>query len=116
MIRRPPRSTLFPYTTLFRSPAKLAQVSQRFREGVLGHLLRVGFVLQDGQSCDIDAPLVWPNERIEELLLPRLDALDQRLFVLLGSDGWRRLIATSSPHVHQHGSFHSVARHRRRNG
>src|SRR5687767_15320258 len=24
MIRRPPRSTLFPYTTLFRSPAKKA--------------------------------------------------------------------------------------------
>src|SRR3989454_7340989 len=24
MIRRPPRSTLFPYTTLFRSPASLA--------------------------------------------------------------------------------------------
>src|SRR5258707_11681237 len=26
MIRRPPRSTLFPYTTLFRSPEKLGQV------------------------------------------------------------------------------------------
>src|SRR3712207_8254975 len=25
MIRRPPRSTLFPYTTLFRSPARRAQ-------------------------------------------------------------------------------------------
>src|SRR2546430_5893647 len=25
MIRRPPRSTLFPYTTLFRSPAEQAQ-------------------------------------------------------------------------------------------
>src|SRR5690349_25031788 len=25
MIRRPPRSTLFPYTTLFRSPNELAQ-------------------------------------------------------------------------------------------
>src|SRR5260221_5439718 len=25
MIRRPPRSTLFPYTTLFRSPAQKAQ-------------------------------------------------------------------------------------------
>src|SRR2546422_4763853 len=25
MIRRPPRSTLFPYTTLFRSPARAAQ-------------------------------------------------------------------------------------------
>src|SRR5258708_6908404 len=24
MIRRPPRSTLFPYTTLFRSPARLS--------------------------------------------------------------------------------------------
>src|SRR5690242_21449617 len=30
MIRRPPRSTLFPYTTLFRSEIKL-QVGQRFR-------------------------------------------------------------------------------------
>src|SRR3712207_7207920 len=27
MIRRPPRSTLFPYTTLFRSPAELGPVS-----------------------------------------------------------------------------------------
>src|SRR5260221_14332666 len=26
MIRRPPRSTLFPYTTLFRSPSVLTQV------------------------------------------------------------------------------------------
>src|SRR3712207_7890619 len=29
MIRRPPRSTLFPYTTLFRSEDHLAQVSVR---------------------------------------------------------------------------------------
>src|SRR5258708_9070216 len=29
MIRRPPRSTLFPYTTLFRSP----DLSQSFRQG-----------------------------------------------------------------------------------
>src|SRR2546422_5712606 len=28
MIRRPPRSTLFPYTTLFRSQAELASVRQ----------------------------------------------------------------------------------------
>src|SRR2546430_12560124 len=28
MIRRPPRSTLFPYTTLFRSTAVVAQPSQ----------------------------------------------------------------------------------------
>src|SRR3712207_6977475 len=28
MIRRPPRSTLFPYTTLFRSPSQRAAVEQ----------------------------------------------------------------------------------------
>src|SRR5256885_9412284 len=28
MIRRPPRSTLFPYTTLFRSQRRLARVTQ----------------------------------------------------------------------------------------
>src|SRR3712207_9546422 len=28
MIRRPPRSTLFPYTTLFRSPARVASAAR----------------------------------------------------------------------------------------
>src|SRR2546430_6353262 len=31
MIRRPPRSTLFPYTTLFRSPASRGQRRRRVR-------------------------------------------------------------------------------------
>src|SRR2546422_11279419 len=36
MIRRPPRSTLFPYTTLFRSPAREAQVAAaQYRIGTL---------------------------------------------------------------------------------
>src|SRR3712207_8324127 len=42
MIRRPPRSTLFPYTTLFRSPDGLAVTVQLYvrHEGILavGHL------------------------------------------------------------------------------
>src|SRR2546421_8330844 len=33
MIRRPPRSTLFPYTTLFRSPAGRGRVPARIRRG-----------------------------------------------------------------------------------
>src|SRR2546430_8736069 len=39
MIRRPPRSTLFPYTTLFRSPAVLASrdASTVSVEAVVGH-------------------------------------------------------------------------------
>src|SRR3712207_6914903 len=30
MIQRPPRSTLFPYTTLFRSPSPIMDINQRF--------------------------------------------------------------------------------------
>src|SRR5256885_8731734 len=33
MIRRPPRSTLFPYTTLFRSPDLQAQLRERGQPG-----------------------------------------------------------------------------------
>src|SRR2546427_7904203 len=34
MIRRPPRSTLFPYTTLFRSPAVNAERIERMRDAL----------------------------------------------------------------------------------
>src|SRR5215208_2379412 len=40
MIRRPPRSTLFPYTTLFRPPRRTARV--RGRAGLAGDRLRPG--------------------------------------------------------------------------
>src|SRR3989454_9706193 len=33
MIRRPPRSTLFPYTTLFRSAERLGRVRERVARG-----------------------------------------------------------------------------------
>src|SRR3712207_8221406 len=35
MIRRPPRSTLFPYTTLFRSRLRRASIVSMFEEGQL---------------------------------------------------------------------------------
>src|SRR5205809_3395672 len=49
MIRRPPRSTLFPYTTLFRSertlsPARLLRFSMRGTGGDLTNLLLSGLV------------------------------------------------------------------------
>src|SRR2546429_6871947 len=42
MIRRPPRSTLFPYTTLFRSQMRLwgAIATQRSARGVCGRVVR----------------------------------------------------------------------------
>src|SRR5260370_18627267 len=52
MIRRPPRSTLFPYTTLFRSGAGsqgLAQVARRSPDR-LNALVRVGIALGADRS------------------------------------------------------------------
>src|SRR3712207_7223501 len=58
MIRRPPRSTLFPYTTLFRSrydlenEEALAQVEHRLRRlGVIGALEARGF--EPGDDVEI---------------------------------------------------------------
>src|SRR3712207_8254708 len=47
MIRRPPRSTLFPYTTLFRSDDILEQVKRRYKvilTGTGGDELFAGYV------------------------------------------------------------------------
>src|SRR2546430_5013447 len=47
MIRRPPRSTLFPYTTLFRSGILLAgERGQRAADGHYGECLRRGRALR----------------------------------------------------------------------
>src|SRR5258707_11033256 len=48
MIRRPPRSTLFPYTTLFRSlDASFAALSDANRRGVLEQLGRADASITD---------------------------------------------------------------------
>src|SRR2546427_9624120 len=38
MIRRPPRSTLFPYTTLFRSPQEVRGQDAQVVHGIVEHL------------------------------------------------------------------------------
>src|SRR2546429_4375710 len=45
MIRRPPRSTLFPYTTLFRSPEK-GRLEPAAHGALPGYLLQVGSVFR----------------------------------------------------------------------
>src|SRR5258705_1388616 len=64
MIRRPPRSTLFPYTTLFRS-------------GSLAHTCAGGYVLQT--SCCEPALDEKLQRCLEKLVGPRL--LAPKLFV-----------------------------------
>src|SRR3712207_7409498 len=53
MIRRPPRSTLFPYTTLFRSntvscAAAVAVLDVIERDGMIDHARRIGTELFEG--------------------------------------------------------------------
>src|SRR3712207_7195960 len=76
MIRRPPRSTLFPYTTLFRSEGAWAPVSIRQaklvqRRGVLLHHRQLlgGRRVRDG-----DRPLLGIAARDEDRKSTRLNS------------------------------------------
>src|SRR5260370_17975086 len=64
MIRRPPRSTLFPYTTLFRS-----DVVARLRPGshALPGLIRVDVDVVDGERCAVDDVYIRSEEHTSEL-------------------------------------------------
>src|SRR3712207_9418672 len=65
MIRRPPRSTLFPYTTLFRSLAAALKSTGRSR--AFRRDLRVG-----PDQADVGAVLLEPVERAPHPLLVRV--------------------------------------------
>src|SRR2546430_13401168 len=79
MIRRPPRSTLFPYTTLFRS--EVADLE--------GHAHRVGAARADGRSTLL--LFVSPTCPVCKSLLPAVKSSrkDERAWmdVILASDG-----------------------------
>src|SRR5258708_8458170 len=70
MIRRPPRSTLFPYTTLFRSLP--APPEQRKLPGIHAHVLRearrrsVGGGPDDGPTILLDEAVLGGRARSEE--------------------------------------------------
>src|SRR3712207_8826921 len=72
MIRRPPRSTLFPYTTLFRSRPVDHGVVRRGAAvaGLELALAALARVVRDGRHgggrCDQDVALVEPGLRSEE--------------------------------------------------
>src|SRR2546430_9338993 len=65
MIRRPPRSTLFPYTTLFRSQhdVGLQQIHPRLRIEQLPRANRRGTALGTASALDVD-----PNLRLGGVL------------------------------------------------
>src|SRR2546425_11947960 len=75
MIRRPPRSTLFPYTTLFRSPAELLRALQADPRSLVGQKDRGAFD-PDLRVPDRSARGRKPHRLLRaERLLVEVDAL-----------------------------------------
>src|SRR3712207_8066241 len=74
MIRRPPRSTLFPYTTLFRSPRREQEPRAAEREhAVADQPPRVGDLVASevrerrrGSDAEEDSPVVRVEEQREQ--------------------------------------------------
>src|SRR2546430_3874093 len=68
MIRRPPRSTLFPYTTLFRSPQVRMMRAAGFNGALVAALMLASAV---GQAADLKV-------RVDARDLARIDAQDRK--------------------------------------
>src|SRR3712207_8471108 len=73
MIRRPPRSTLFPYTTLFRSTSTRLFVG--FAAGFLSHLFFQGALGTGLYAAHILPSLPWSLAPVPPLGVPRTISL-----------------------------------------
>src|SRR3712207_7437894 len=79
MIRRPPRSTLFPYTTLFRSAARHAPLTLHIKGGGSFGSPRRPRVLWAGVAGDVEA-LSAIQKDVEAALAPLGVAPEGRAF------------------------------------
>src|SRR5258707_7634727 len=66
MIRRPPRSTLFPYTTLFRSGFHGREKHYDIAIGFLRQRLAAGMVVGGGLAFERPAALAHPEKNKEK--------------------------------------------------
>src|SRR2546426_9783432 len=78
MIRRPPRSTLFPYTTLFRSPRVSASESHHIREELASERNAVDQIL--ARAAQVPGVLtkelgVAAGPTLDDAVLERLELL-----------------------------------------
>src|SRR3712207_8064500 len=76
MIRRPPRSTLFPYTTLFRSDPDPATLLQQRRDESLGVATALPQGLRDAGPGG--RPLQVPPHVLQVLISLRLERVDRK--------------------------------------
>src|SRR2546426_6846260 len=104
MIRRPPRSTLFPYTTLFRSPRVSASESHHIREELVSERNAVDLIL--ARAAQVLGVLtnelgVAAGPSLDEAVLQRLELLqvssERLLLVLTLKSGIVRTIFVEVP-------------------
>src|SRR3989475_9583475 len=78
MIRRPPRSTLFPYTTLFRSPVGLDRADVAPVGGLLVRLHPRHLVRLEVVGVDAPAGHQLRDDRAAEVVVGRAPCVGQR--------------------------------------
>src|SRR5690348_17967646 len=75
MIRRPPRSTLFPYTTLFRSLVQLARIDSAIALVIVGREIAISALRENGdlaaRSEEHTSELQSPVHLVCRLLLEK---------------------------------------------
>src|SRR5574337_1653726 len=85
MIRRPPRSTLFPYTTLFRSAGAFIE-HEVIRSSVMGKHSKGGWSQKRFQSL-VEEDVKHHADKVREALLPMAGRHKDIQYVITGGEG-----------------------------
>src|SRR3712207_7807144 len=101
MIRRPPRSTLFPYTTLFRSVPSAVTTPSSARPAIVSVTTSTFGRCSAGRKCELNS--TRSEEHTSELqsrqyLLCRL--LLEKKHDVFPKIPWHRTLGLQSPHLH----------------
>src|SRR5258708_22989061 len=98
MIRRPPRSTLFPYTTLFRSLDVLRPDRRKTGQGAGtgGEAGQGRAALQDARSEEHTSELQSPDHLVCRLLLEKKKHDTRQHVDINGTDRLQRITTTTA--------------------
>src|SRR3712207_9546203 len=108
MIRRPPRSTLFPYTTLFRSQVSTLDLGGRGRFTVFTGIggdswLRAAAVVGERLGIDVAAVVIGPGQEYDDLYgdWARVRGIDDGAALLAPPDNYAAFRSAGAPCARQ---------------